>query len=62
MDRFEYKVVSIDRSVWTGKTKFDYLEILNEYGIDGWRFVCFAPASVTKKGASAIELVFEKKY
>ncbi|NNE27761.1 MAG: DUF4177 domain-containing protein [Saprospiraceae bacterium] len=62
MDKFEYKVVSIKRSIWTGKSKHDYLEVINEYGADGWRFVCFADRGAAKKGVATTELIFEKKY
>jgi len=43
MEKFEYMAVKIEFNIWKGKVKEDYLEILNEYGAKGWRFVQIAP-------------------
>ncbi len=62
MERFEYQVVSLEYSMWTGRAKTDYLKVLNEYGAEGWRFVQFAPAFAKPRGAGkGFELVFERK-
>lgn len=61
MEKFEYKVVSIEFSTWTGRAKEDYLNVLNDMGIKGWRFVQFTPTSYKPKGAKGIEMVFERK-
>ena len=58
MERFEYQVVSLEYSMWTGRAKTDYLKVLNEYGAEGWRFVQFAPAFAKPRGAGK---VFERK-
>ena len=60
MKKFEYKVVNIGFSIWTGKADQDYLQILNEMGEDGWRFVNFAPAHAKPKGVKGIDLIFER--
>lgn len=62
MTRYEYTVVSIKKSMWTGKSKADYLEIINEYGAQGWKFVMFADKYASKKPTTRIELVFERTY
>ena len=61
MERFEYKAISINFSIWTGRAKSDYLEILNENGADGWRFIDFAPTFARPKGVKGIEMIFERK-
>lgn len=62
MRQYEYETISINYSIWSGKSSDDYLDIINERGAHGWRFVCFAPASSRPKGkgVSGIELVFER--
>ncbi|MBT8232270.1 MAG: DUF4177 domain-containing protein [Saprospiraceae bacterium] len=61
MKKYEYEVVSIKYSIWTGRAKEDYLQVINEYGQNGWRFVGFAPINMKPKGTKGIELVFEKE-
>jgi len=56
-----YEAISLPKSIWTGKAKTDYLEILNERGSKGWRFVGFSPTGSNPQGAKAIELIFEKQ-
>lgn len=58
--QYEYETISIDYNMWTGKSKYDYLEIINERGSNGWRFVCFSPTEARTKTNSGIELVFER--
>ncbi len=60
MTTYEYEAVNIDYSIWSGRAKSDHLEIINEYGSRGWRFVCFVPARCVPRGSKGIELVFEK--
>lgn len=62
MEKYEYKVVTIDWSMWTGKAKTDYLEVLNELGEQGFRFITFAPHYVKAKGQKGIDIIFEKRY
>jgi len=62
MDKFEYKVVKLKYSQWTGKVETDYLEILNEYGEQGWRFIDFAPIHLANKESKGnYEMIFERK-
>ena len=58
--KYKYETVSISSSMWTGRSKDDFLLIINERGKDGWRFVTFAPPHVRPKGIKGIELIFEK--
>lgn len=58
--QYEYETINISYSIWTGKSKDDYLEIINERGANGWRFVGFTPLEARPKGVSGIELIFEK--
>jgi len=63
MKKYEYKVVAVKWSPWTGKAKADYLDIINDYGAEGWRFIDFAPTRAHSKKVSgtSIELIFEKE-
>ena len=62
MKKFEYKVIvlKVDR-VWTGKVDGDYLQLLNEYGVDGWKFVAFVPGHLYPKAAKGQEILFERE-
>ena len=59
--KFIYEAESISFSVWTGRSKDDYLQIINERGEQGWRFVGFLPATAKPKGVKGTELIFEKQ-
>ena len=59
--RYIYETVSINFSIWTGRSTEDYLDIINEKGKDGWRFVTFSPSHARPKGVKGIELIFEKQ-
>ena len=61
MDKFEYKVVILEYNLWTGTASPDYLEVINEYGAEGWRFVEFTPNYARPKGSKGVELIFERK-
>ena len=58
--QYEYETIGISYSIWTGKSSEDYLEIINERGANGWRFVCFAPLNARPKGVSDLEMIFER--
>lgn len=58
--KYIYDAVSISFNIWTGRSKDDYLDIINEKGREGWRFVAFAPAHAKPKGVKGTELIFEK--
>ena len=60
MKKYQYKVISLKRSMWTGKAKADYLEVLNKYGRDGWRFKLFADKYAVNKPHKNIELNFQR--
>ncbi len=61
MAKYEYKTVQfpVDR-VWTGKPKEDYLQIINEYAQQGWRFIAFVPPICNARGFKGQELLFER--
>ena len=60
--QYIYETIQISYSIWTGKSKDDYLDIVNERGSLGWRFVGFTPLAARPKGVKGIELIFEKQY
>ena len=61
MKNYIYEAISIRYSIWTGRAKQDYLEIINEKGKDGWRFVGFLPYNLKPRGVKGQELIFEKE-
>lgn len=58
--KYIYEAVQMSSSMWTGKSKEDYLEIINERGNRGWRFVGFTPPTARTKGIKGTELIFER--
>ena len=58
--KYIYDAVSISFNIWTGRSKDDYLDVINERGRRGWRFVGFAPTNLRPKGVKGTELLFEK--
>ncbi|MBT8189119.1 MAG: DUF4177 domain-containing protein [Saprospiraceae bacterium] len=60
MMKYEYKVVTLKRSMWSGKVRADYLEALNEYGKEGWQFKMFADKYVVSEPYKRVELIFER--
>lgn len=62
MIKYEYEVASITFNQWNGKADVDYLDLINDYGRRGWRFVEFTPAGFSPKGAKGAELIFERTY
>ena len=61
MKKYEYKIYTIDYSIWTGHADEDYLEIINDLGAEGWRFIDFSPAHMKPKGAKGTDLIFERE-
>ena len=61
MKRYEYKIVTIEISAWTSRAKHDYLEVLNENGKEGWRFIEFSRSQLRPKGVKGVELLFERE-
>lgn len=59
--KYEYETVAIDYSIWTGRAKQDFLEIINERGSRGWKFKGFAPTTARPKGVKGQEMIFEKE-
>lgn len=62
METYEYKVVKLKFNIWRNKAESDYLEVLNEMGAQGWRFIDFAPKHVVpKETKNDIEMIFERR-
>ena len=59
--KYEYKVVAMRISQWHGRAKSDYIDILNEYGREGWKFVQFTPTNAKPLKAKGVEMIFERK-
>jgi hypothetical protein len=49
MKKYQYKIYTVDYSIWSGKADEDYLEIINEYGTKEWRFIGFSPSPLAKR-------------
>ena len=58
--KYVYDTVSLTFSIWSGRANSDYLDIINQKGEQGWKFVCFAPTYARPKGVKGVELLFEK--
>lgn len=58
---FDYKIIRIPVSMWTGKPKEDYLSVIKEYAAEGWRFIQVFNPSRNSAGNYYIEVIFEKK-
>ena len=61
MKTYIYEAVKISYNIWTGRSKQDYLDIINQRGRDGWKFVSFLPVNMRPKGVKGTELIFEKE-
>jgi hypothetical protein len=61
LKKYIYETYILKFSAWSGKAEQDYLNIINEYGARGWRFVGFPPGFTRPKGMKGIELLFEKE-
>ena len=60
MKKYIYETENLPYSMWTGKAKKDYFQIINDRGEMGWRFVAFLPAAFRPKGVKGTELIFER--
>jgi hypothetical protein len=61
MVSFEYKVITTDRSFWSGKEKTDIEPILNDMGRDGWDLVSVVPVSSAGAGTTTNLRYFFKR-
>ena len=57
---YEYKVIRISVSMWTGKPKEDYVDVITEYAARGWRFVQVYQYRNASRGTGYVEVIFEK--
>lgn len=58
---FEYKVVRIPISMWTGKPKKDYLSVIRDYADEGWRCLqVYNAPNFGGLGGYYLEVIFEK--
>lgn len=60
MEKYEYKAIVIEMNAWGTKAKADYLDVLNEMGAEGWKFIQFMPVE-TKNLKTQFEILFERK-
>ena len=57
--KYKYQAIRIPYNSWSGKAEADYLDIINEKGAKGWRFVGFEPLiAKAEKGIRGTELEF----
>lgn len=56
MTFYEYKFIKLKISVWTGKPKQDYQEIIQDHARQGWRLVQIGHIH----GQQEMELIFER--
>ena len=62
MVSWEYKVVTTDKSFWSGKDKVNLEQMLTEFGRDGWELVSVAPISTRSAGTTnELQLFFKRK-
>jgi len=61
LKRYEYQIVEIKVNNWSKKPKEDLLEVMNEYGDIGWKFICFEPSIKKSESQKIIKLVFERE-
>ena len=45
MTTYEYKVITTEKGIWTGKDKIDLEQMLNEYGRNNWELISVIPTS-----------------
>ncbi|MFK8009802.1 MAG: DUF4177 domain-containing protein [Saprospiraceae bacterium] len=58
---FDYKIIRIPISFWSGKPKEDYFDVIKEYAAKGWRFIqVFTPPGAGNGKNYYIEIIFEK--
>jgi len=59
---YTYKIVEIKHSMWSGKPKEDFEDIIHEYALQGWRFVQMAQdyGAMWYKGRINTKLIFER--
>lgn len=59
---YDYKIIRIPISMWTGKPKEDYLNVIREYAEEGWRFIqIYRPPSHAYGNSYYQEVIFEKQ-
>lgn len=57
---YDYKIIRIPISLWTGQPKEDYLSVIKEYAAEGWRFIqVYNPPAHGM--SNYIEVIFEKQ-
>ncbi len=61
MKRYEYQGVEIKVNTWSKKPKEDVLDVMNEYGYLGWRFVAFEPSIKKSESQKVVKLIFERE-
>lgn len=59
---YTYKIIEIKHSMWTGKPKENFEDIIHDYALQGWRFVQIAQdyGAMWYKGRISTKLIFER--
>ncbi len=59
---YTYKIIEIKHSMWSGKPKENFEDIIHQYALDGWRFVQMAQdyGAMWYKGRINTKLIFER--
>ena len=62
MTSWEYRVITTDKSFWSGKDKTDIEQMLNELGRDGWEIVSVITISAMGSGLTTdLQFFFKRK-
>ena len=62
MVSFEYKRITTDKSLWSGKDKTDIEPILDDMGRNGWELVSVVPISSAACGTTTnLEYFFKRQ-
>ena len=62
MISWEYKVMKIDKSFWSGKDRTDPEKFLSDFGREGWELVSVIPLSQMGGGTTtSLQFFFKRK-
>jgi len=62
MISWEYKIVKIEKSFWSGKDRLNSEQVLGDLGRDGWELVSVVPLSQMGGGTTTgLQFFFKRK-
>ena len=61
MGSFEYKRITTDKSLWSGKDKTDVDSLLDDMGRNGWELVSVVPISSAGGTTTNLEYFFKRQ-